>query len=110
MEKYDKDHSNTLDVHEISNFMNDAVKQMKLKKQMTQEEIKKLICKYDQNGDQKLSKTELLEILKRVEKAVWFHLHQSCLIHYTLWINSLVLVQLMFVLAMKLGSKLKSDK
>jgi len=37
MEKYDKDHSNTLDVHEISNFMNDAVKQMKLKKQMTQE-------------------------------------------------------------------------
>ncbi len=63
---YDTDKSGTLEAQEVTNLINDALKQMKQRKKVTEEEVNQFIRSVDTDKDQKINKKELLEIFKKV--------------------------------------------
>jgi len=64
--KYDTDNSGTLEDTEIFNLINDAFKSLGRNKQVTQQEVRQFIAAIDKNGDGKIAKPELFEILKKL--------------------------------------------
>ena len=64
--KYDVDKSGTLEGNEIFCLINDAFKSLGRSREVKQEEVNQFIKAIDKNGDQKISKPELFEILKKL--------------------------------------------
>ena len=64
--KYDVDKSRTLEGNEIFNLINDAFKSLGRNRQVKEEEVTQFIKAIDKNGDSKISKHELFEILKKL--------------------------------------------
>jgi Ca2+-binding EF-hand superfamily protein len=64
--KYDVDHSGTLEDNEIFALINDAFKSLGRNKQVSQQEVRQFIQAIDKNGDGKIAKPELFEILKKL--------------------------------------------
>ena len=64
--KYDTDKSGTLEDNEINNLINDAFKSLGRNREVTQQEVKQFITAIDKNGDGKIAKPELFEILKQL--------------------------------------------
>lgn len=62
--KYDVDKSGTLEGNEIFSLINDAFKSLGRNRSVKVEEVNQFVKAIDKNGDGKISKTELLEILK----------------------------------------------
>lgn len=50
----------------MTNLINDALKQMKQKKKVTEEEVNQFIRSVDTDNDAKINKKELFEIFKKV--------------------------------------------
>jgi Ca2+-binding EF-hand superfamily protein len=50
----------------VTNLINDALKQMKQKKKVTEEEVNQFIRSVDTDNDAKINKKELFEIFKKV--------------------------------------------
>ena len=65
---YDFDNSGTLEVQEVTSLINDALKQMKQTKKVSQAEVNQFINSVDVNKDQKISKQELLEIFRKITR------------------------------------------
>lgn len=63
---YDKDKNGTLDIKEVTDLINDALKQMKQKKNVSQKEVDAFIGSVDEDKDGKIDKKELLKIFKKV--------------------------------------------
>jgi Ca2+-binding EF-hand superfamily protein len=64
--KYDADKSGTLEGNEIFSLINDAFKSLGRQRQVKEEEVNQFIKAIDKNGDSKISKHELFEILKKL--------------------------------------------
>lgn len=64
--KYDTDKSGTLEENEIFNLINDAFKSLGRNREVSQQEVKQFISAIDKNGDGKIAKPELFEILKQL--------------------------------------------
>lgn len=64
--KYDTDKSGTLEENEIFNLINDAFKSLGRNREVTQQEVGQFIAAIDKNGDGKIAKPELFEILKQL--------------------------------------------
>lgn len=64
--KYDTDKSGTLDVQEVTNLINDALKHMGSNRQATVQEVNNLIDAVDTSKDRKVDKNELLKIFVAV--------------------------------------------
>ena len=64
--KYDTDKSGTLEDNEIFNLINDAFKSLGRNREVTQQEVSQFISAIDKNGDGKIAKPELFEILKQL--------------------------------------------
>lgn len=64
--KYDVDKSGTLEGNEIFNLINDAFKSLGRNRQVKEDEVTQFIKAIDKNGDSKISKHELFEILKKL--------------------------------------------
>lgn len=62
--KYDTDKSGTLQGNEIFSLINDAFKSLGRNRSVKNEEVNQFVKAIDKNGDGKISKIELLEILK----------------------------------------------
>ena len=62
---YDKDSSNSVDVNEVCNLINDALKYMKSNKNFSQEDMNKYITAVNKSGDGKIQKKELYLIFKK---------------------------------------------
>jgi Ca2+-binding EF-hand superfamily protein len=63
---YDKDKSQSLDPNEVTNLINDALKQMGQNRSVSNQEVQGFINAVDKNSDGKVAKPELFEIFKRV--------------------------------------------
>ena len=85
--KYDSDKSGTLEGSEIFSLISDAFKSLGRNRQVKEEEVNQFIKAIDKNGDSKISKVELFEILKKLISA-WFFtnrlLFHSAIIFYAL--------------------------
>lgn len=68
-QKYDKDRNNTLDYLEIKEVINDAFRNMKSGRNVTDEDVKKFVGAVDQNSDGKISPQELFNIFKKIIEA-----------------------------------------
>lgn len=64
--KYDDDKSGTLEGKEISNLINDAFKSLGRNREVKGDEVGQFVKAIDKNGDGKISKAELFEILKKL--------------------------------------------
>jgi len=64
--KYDTDKSGTLEGSEIFSLISDAFKSLGRNRQVKEEEVTQFIKAIDKNGDSKISKVELFEILKKL--------------------------------------------
>ena len=64
--KYDQDQSGTLEDNEIFNLINDAFKSLGRNRAVSQQEVIQFINAIDKNGDGKIAKPELFEILKKI--------------------------------------------
>jgi Ca2+-binding EF-hand superfamily protein len=64
--KYDTDKNGTLEGNEIFSLINDAFKSLGRNRQVKEEEVNQFIKAIDKNGDSKISKPELFEILKKL--------------------------------------------
>ena len=64
--KYDTDKSGTLEGNEIYNLINDAFKSLGRNRQVQPSEVDQFTKAIDKNGDAKISKPELFEILKKL--------------------------------------------
>jgi Ca2+-binding EF-hand superfamily protein len=64
--KYDTDKSGTLEGSEIFSLISDAFKSLGRNKQVKEDEVNQFIKAIDKNGDSKISKVELFEILKKL--------------------------------------------
>lgn len=64
--KYDVDQSGTLQDNEIFNLINDAFKSLGRNRNVSKQEVLQFINAIDKNGDGKIAKPELFEILKRL--------------------------------------------
>lgn len=69
--KYDTDKSGTLEENEIFNLINDAFKSLGRNREVSQQEVKQFISAIDKNGDGKIAKPELFEILKQLINSGW---------------------------------------
>jgi len=69
--KYDSDKSGTLEGSEIYSLISDAFKSLGRNRQVKEEEVNQFIKAIDKNGDSKISKVELLEILKKLINSWW---------------------------------------
>lgn len=65
-DKYDTDHSGTLEANEIFELINDAFKSLGRGKEVTNAEVNQFISAIDKNGDGKIAKPQLFEILKQL--------------------------------------------
>jgi Ca2+-binding EF-hand superfamily protein len=63
---YDKDNSGSLDASEVTNLINDALKQLGPNRSVSKQEVQAFINAVDKNSDGKVAKPELFEIFKRV--------------------------------------------
>ena len=63
---YDKDKSGTLEVNEVRNLINDALKHMGQNREVTKAEVEQFVAAVDKNSDGKIAKPELFEIFKKV--------------------------------------------
>lgn len=64
--KYDTDKSGTLEGNEIGCLINDAFKSLGRNREAKNEEVSKFLKVIDENGDGKVSKDELFDILKKL--------------------------------------------
>lgn len=64
--KYDTDHSGTLEQNEIFQLINDAFKSLGRNREVSVQEVNQFISAIDKNGDGKIAKPELFEILKKL--------------------------------------------
>jgi Ca2+-binding EF-hand superfamily protein len=64
--KYDSDKSGTLEGNEIFSLINDAFKSLGRNREVKSDEVGQFVKAIDKNGDGKISKTELFEILKKL--------------------------------------------
>ena len=64
-DKYDTDHSNTVDVNQVCDFINDALNHMKSNRKVTQAQVNQLIPSVDKSGDGRLHKPEIFQIFKK---------------------------------------------
>lgn len=64
--KYDTDKSGTLQGNEIFLLINDAFKSLGRNRDVKSEEVTQFVKAIDKNGDGKISKNELFEILKKL--------------------------------------------
>lgn len=64
--KYDDDKSGTLEGNEISHLINDAFKSLGRNREVKGDEVSQFVKAIDKNGDGKISKSELFEILKKL--------------------------------------------
>ena len=64
--KYDTDKSGTLEGSEIFSLISDAFKSLGRNRQVKEDEVNQFIKAIDKNGDAKISKVELFEILKKL--------------------------------------------
>ena len=64
--KYDTDQSGTLEDNEIFNLINDAFKSLGRNRNVSKQQVLQFINAIDKNGDGKIAKPELFEILKRL--------------------------------------------
>jgi Ca2+-binding EF-hand superfamily protein len=64
--KYDQDKSGTLEGTEIFSLINDAFKSLGRNRDVKADEVNQFIKAIDKNGDGKISKPELFEILKHL--------------------------------------------
>lgn len=64
--KYDTDKSGTLQGNEIFLLINDAFKSLGRNRDVKSEEVSQFVKAIDKNGDGKISKAELFEILKKL--------------------------------------------
>jgi Ca2+-binding EF-hand superfamily protein len=55
-----------LDSQEVTNLINDALKQMQQSRKVTPEEVNQFINSVDTNNDKKINRDELLQIFKKV--------------------------------------------
>ena len=69
-QKYDVDKSNTLDLNELKGVISDAFKQLGANRSVEMADVKKFINAVDKNNDQKITKSELFEIFKKISNAV----------------------------------------
>jgi Ca2+-binding EF-hand superfamily protein len=58
-DNYDADKSGTLEANEITKLINDALKHMGQKREVTKEEVNQFISAVDKNNDGKVAKPEL---------------------------------------------------
>ena len=63
--KYDTDNSGTLEDKEILNLITDAFKSLGRNKEIGSQQVNQFIMAIDKNGDGKIAKAELFEILKK---------------------------------------------
>lgn len=64
--KYDADKSGTLEGGEIFSLINDAFKSLGRNRDVKSDEVSQFVKAIDKNGDGKISKAELFEILKKL--------------------------------------------
>jgi Ca2+-binding EF-hand superfamily protein len=64
--KYDSDKSGTLEGNEIYCLINDAFKSLGRNREVKNDEVGQFVKAIDKNGDGKISKSELFEILKKL--------------------------------------------
>lgn len=64
--KYDTDKSGTLQGNEIFLLINDAFKSLGRNRDVKSDEVNQFVKAIDKNGDGKISKAELFEILKKL--------------------------------------------
>lgn len=64
--KYDTDKSGTLEENEVFNLINDAFKSLGRNRDVSQQEVNQFISTIDKDGDHKIAKPELFEILKNL--------------------------------------------
>jgi Ca2+-binding EF-hand superfamily protein len=64
--KYDTDKSGTLEGNEIFCLINDAFKSLGRNREVKSDEVNQFVKAIDKNGDGKISKAELFEILKKL--------------------------------------------
>lgn len=57
--KYDSDHSGTLEGNEIFSLINDAFKSLGRNREVSQAEVNQFVSAIDKNGDGKIAKSEL---------------------------------------------------
>jgi len=63
---YDKDNSNSLDSAEVFALISDALKHSDSSKNVTQDEVNQFVKAVDKSGNNKIEKTELYEIFKKI--------------------------------------------
>lgn len=80
--KYDADQSGTLEDNEIFALINDAFKSLGRNKQVSHQEVRQFIQAIDKNGDGKIAKPELFEILKKLING-WSWLHLSFFTYFS---------------------------
>ncbi len=62
--KYDTDKSGTLEGPQIINLLEDALKQFKKPRKVSQEEVDRFLKEIDKNHDGKISKDELMDVFR----------------------------------------------
>lgn len=65
-DKYDKDHSNTLDQSELKNVINDVFDQLKIPRKVKESDMSKFMTTVDKNSDGMVTRFELYEIFKKI--------------------------------------------
>lgn len=91
--KYDVDKSGTLEGAEIFSLINDAFKSLGRNREVKSDEVSQFVKAIDKNGDGKISKAELFEILKKLINGGWCQRDPSSIIiiiHCT--VDSLLIV------------------
>ena len=54
--KYDTDHTNSVDVNEVCNLINDALNHMKSNRKFTQVQVNQFLSSGDKSGDGRIQK------------------------------------------------------
>lgn len=71
-----------MDSQEVTNLINDALKQMQQSRKVTPEEVNQFINSVDTNNDKKINRDELLQIFKKVvTQTKWFVKYIICKIN-----------------------------